>query len=215
VEEGVVAADVRVAMAEANTQQNGTQDEVAKIISCLIENGSTPSGPMLGFWELSRRTGIEGLELYRVIKSVVDVTETRKLLEADPPAQINSRSAEEKIGRGERTENPFIMSLRLSEVGVRLAKEEIGVRYQYKQLGDFDDAVERSRQSNRFSKVGIGISAVSMIIAGISLARTCHTGQTHEAPSTHTEDSTHSSHQTGAMPIPTDASNAKDSTVTP
>ena len=54
-------------MAEEKPQDSRKQDEVAKIISCLIENGSTPSGPMLDFWALEKRSGIEALELYRVI----------------------------------------------------------------------------------------------------------------------------------------------------
>jgi hypothetical protein len=150
-------------MAEANTLQNGTQDEVAKIISCLIENGSTPSGPMLGFWELEKRTGIEALELYRVIKSVYDVTESKRLLEAEPADQINSQSAEERIGQRDKAIRPFKVRFRLSEVGIRLAKEEISVRYQYKQLKDFDKAARRADRGFIISLCALAVSLGMLI----------------------------------------------------
>ena len=158
-EEGVVATDVRVAMADPNPQNGSRQDEVAKIISCLIVNGSTPSGPLLDFWELEKRTGIEALQLYRVIKSVIDVTESKKLLEADPADQINSRSAEDRIEQRDKADRPYKVGLRLSEVGIRLAREEIAVQYQYKQLRDFDKAV---RRANRGFVVAVCALAVSL-----------------------------------------------------
>jgi len=161
-------------MAEANTLEKGTQDEVAKIISCLIENGSTPSGPMLDFWVLEKRTGIEALELYRVIKSVIDVTESKRLLEAEPAGQMNSRSAEERIRQRDKATRPYQVSLRLSEVGMRLAKEEIGVQYQYKQLGDFDKAANRAKWS-----FGLSIAALACSL-GMLIFKACEATKLNE-----------------------------------
>lgn len=131
------------------------QADCAKLVACLIEGGYTQNGPLLDYWEAVERTGIEKERLYHAIHYLRDGRNSKRLLEAYPDSEIGSQNIIARIRGRENETRPLKLAIRLTEDGLKLAREELAVQHQYKQLNDFDKAVSRAWWS-----LGLSIAAL-------------------------------------------------------
>lgn len=131
------------------------QADCAMLVACLVEGGFTQNGPLLDFWEAAKRTGIEKERLYHAIHYLRDGRNSKHFLEAYPDGEIGSINALARIRGRENETRPWKVSIRLTEDGMKLAREELAVQHQYKQLNDFDKAAWRNKWSFRLSVIAL------------------------------------------------------------
>jgi len=134
------------------------QADCAKLVACLIEGGYTQNGPLLDYWEAVERTGIEKERLYHAIHYLRDGRNSKRFLEAYPDSEIGSQNIIARIRGRENEPPPLKLAIRLTEDGLKLAREELAVQHQYKQLKDFDKAVRRANWGFVFGLCALGIS---------------------------------------------------------
>ena len=145
------------------------QADCARLVACLVEGGYTQNGPLLDFWDAVNRTGIEKERLYHAIHYLRDGRNSKRFLESYPDSEIGSINALARIRGRENETRPWKVSIRLTEEGMKLAREELAVQHQYKQLKDFDKAASRAKWS-----FGLSIAALACSL-GMLIFKACET----------------------------------------
>jgi len=143
------------------------QRDIAKVVVCLVEGGHTLNGELISFWDLAQRTGIEKKRLYHALCYLLDGRHGKSFIEEYEGGTLHSEHALERVIGREPEPRPWEVFVRLTEDGIRLAREEIAVRHQLKQLADFDVSSKRSRRSFSMSVAALTISGLMLIAAGL------------------------------------------------
>ncbi len=159
---------------EYRTEYLQQQADCAKLVACLIEGGYTQNGPLLDYWEAVERTGIEKERLYHAIHYLRDGRNSKRFLEAYPDSEIGSQNIIARIRGRENETRPLKLAIRLTEDGLKLAREELAVQHQYKQLNDFDKAASRAMWS-----FGMSIAALACSL-GMLIFKACETSKKDE-----------------------------------
>lgn len=173
-------------MSEA-TAYRKQQAAIALVTRCLVGGGHTQNGPLKDFWEISDETGLGSEWTYHALQYMIDgrpnpITKIRLPWIEEQGERIGPKETFDRILKGrEYKEHPIDLQVRLTEEGMRIARDEIGLQHIFKQLSDFDTAVKRASRSLSFSGWSLGISLASMLIAALALTqRACSAPQGRE-----------------------------------
>ncbi|MBP6389475.1 MAG: hypothetical protein KA352_01175 [Flavobacteriales bacterium] len=136
----------------------------AEIVRLLVRGGHTPNGAFMEIDDVVIELGLEYWRAYEAVHSL----KMFGLIHTLPFNAMDRQRARIRANTGNQMkEDKF--GLRLNEKGLDYAQKEVAVRYQSKQLDDFDNAVERGVTSLRISKRAYGLSILAILIAGATL----------------------------------------------